>query len=53
MEKWKMKYPYTMDKPLEEALAMALDNNDNDIAKKLWEIFISYRKSDEKLKERK
>lgn len=45
MDNWKDNYPYTLDPHLEKALALSLDNNDNLTAKKIWEIFISYRKS--------
>lgn len=45
MEKWKNKYPYTLDKPLTDAIKMALNENDHEVVKKLWDIFTSYRKS--------
>jgi len=45
MNDWKQAYPYTMDEPLKQALLIAIDNKDTGMIKKLWDIFVSYRKS--------
>jgi len=42
------KYPYTLDKPIEEAINIAFAANDNKMVKILWDLFVSYRKSNYK-----
>jgi hypothetical protein len=38
-------YPFTLDRPLKEALNIAMEKNDKLMIKKLWDLFISYRKN--------
>jgi len=45
MENWKEVYPYTLDKPLKWAMKLAFENKDEVMAKKIQDIFLSYRKS--------
>lgn len=40
------KYPYTMDKPLKEALDIAFKENDFMMAKQVWDLLVFYRKSE-------
>ena len=40
------KYPFTMDKPLKEALDIAFKENDFMMAKQVWDLLVYYRKSD-------
>jgi Zn/Cd-binding protein ZinT len=48
MENWKMQYPYTLDENLSEAIQKAIKADDKATAKKLWDIFVSYRKTNKK-----
>lgn len=45
MTDWKECYPYLLDAPLAEAIKIATKHKDDATVKKLWEIFVSYRKS--------
>jgi len=40
------KYPFTMDKPLKEALDIAFKENDFMMAKQVWDLLVFYRKSE-------
>lgn len=42
----KTKYPFTMDKPLKEALDIAFKENDFVMAKQVWDLLVFYRKSE-------
>jgi hypothetical protein len=44
----KKKYPYTLDAHLKEAMKLAAAARDYGTEGMLWQIFISYRKSDYK-----
>lgn len=43
---WKETYPYLLDAPLTEAMRIANKHGDKVLEKNLWDIFVSYRKSD-------
>ena len=42
---WKKVYPYTLDRPLIDAINISLAEDDNETVRALWNIFVSYRKS--------
>jgi hypothetical protein len=42
---WKKDYPYTLDKFLKPAILLCFENGDEENARKLLEVFMSYRKT--------
>lgn len=45
-KQWKNEYPYLLDDNLTDCIRIALKHGDKVRAKQLWDIFVSYRKSD-------
>jgi len=43
---WKNEYPYTLDKPLKEALDIAFKESDFVMARQITELLVFYRKSE-------
>lgn len=46
MKNWQKLYPYTLAKPLLAAMEIASANDDKEMVRKIWELFVYYRKSE-------
>lgn len=47
MADWEGNYPFILDEPLIEAIRIARKHGDEETAKKLFEVFVSYRKPED------